>query len=249
MITVEICITGIESALAAQAGGANRVELCENLADGGTTPSLGMMALVRENLSIDVNVMIRPRGGDFCYSAAEFEMMKKDIAVAKEVGVNGIVLGILNPNGTVDKERCRELIELARPLSVTCHRAFDMTRDPIEAIDDLLELGVDRLLTSGLEQRAPEGAEIIRQLQERAGDRIAIMAGSGVNHNNAIALIEETGVREIHVSSSVKAFVRGRMMYENPRVAMGDDDSVSEYAVFQVSPPRVEALVDLVKDY
>ena len=143
MTNIEICLTDIESALAAQAGGADRIELCDNLVQGGTTPSLGLMTEVRRRLHIAVHVIIRPRGGDFCYSAAEFAVMQHDVLAAKEIGVAGVVLGVLRPDGTIDKLRCRELMALARPLSITFHRAFDMTPDPFAALDDLLELGVD----------------------------------------------------------------------------------------------------------
>ncbi len=247
MITVEICLAGIESALAAQAGGAHRIELCENLADGGTTPSVGMMALVREKLDIAVNVMIRPRGGDFCYSDAEFAVMRRDAQAAKQAGVDGVVFGILRPDGSVDRDRCRALVEEIRPLSVTFHRAFDKTRDPFEALDDLLKLGVDRLLTSGHEPTAMQGKELIRQLQERAGNRIAIMAGSGINIDIAAELIAATGVHEIHAGSCCTEFVPGQMLYENQRITMGKDDTfVPDYAIPQVTARRVRALVNEV---
>ena len=245
MITVEICLTGIESALAAQAGWAHRIELCENLADGGTTPSFGMMALVREKLDIAVNVMIRPRGGDFCYSDAEFAVMRRNVQAAKQVGVDGVVFGILKPDGTIDMERCKLLVEEIRPLSITFHRAFDMTRDPFAALDNLLELGVDRLLTSGQQPTAMQGQDLICQLQKRAGNRIAIMAGSGINHDNAAKLITATGVREIHVGSCCTEHVPSRMAFKNPHIAMSHDD-LSEYATLQVTEQRVQAFMDVV---
>ena len=244
---VEICLSGISSALAAQQGGADRIELCENLAQGGTTPSLGMMALVREQLQIGVHVMIRPRGGDFCYTAAEFEVMKRDALAAKEVGVDGLVFGILLPDGTVDKPRCQELIALIRPLSVTFHRAFDMTPDPFAALDDLLELGVDRLLTSGQAHTAIQGRALIRQLQIRAENRLVVMAGSGISANNAAALIAETGVHEIHAGSSCTEHVASQMQFQAPHLALGNDTHGSEFTIRQVTARRVRALVTSVK--
>lgn len=165
-VDLEICIDSVHSAIAAQEGGAVRVELCDNLFEGGTTPSAGCIQLVRENIHIDLNVIIRPRGGDFLYSPLEFEIMKQDIKIAKQLGANGVVLGILNKDGTIDQKRTAELIALARPMTVTFHRAFDVTRDPFEALEQLIDLGVDRILTSGQENTVLEGMDrlyLIRQ--------------------------------------------------------------------------------------
>ncbi len=247
MTKIEICLTGIESALAAQAGGADRIELCDNLAQGGTTPSLGMMSQVRQRLSIAVHVIIRPRGGDFCYSAAEFAVMRQDVLAAKEVGVAGVVLGILRPDGTIDQPRCQALIDLARPLSITFHRAFDMTPEPFAALDDLLELGVDRLLTSGQERTAVHGQSLIRQLHQRAGDRLAIMAGGGINAQNAPGLLAATGISELHAGSSCTELVPSRMVYQNPNLVMGNDPEVSEYAIPQITARRVRELVTAIR--
>jgi copper homeostasis protein len=160
----EVCIDSVEGALAAQQGGAQRVELCDNLVEGGTTPSIGTIEVACRSASLGVNVMIRPRGGDFVYSDLEMDVMKADILAAKKCGANGVVFGLLKPNGRIDKPRTRELIELARPMSVTFHRAFDLCRDPGEGLDDLIELGVDRLLTSGQNADALSGADCIKAL-------------------------------------------------------------------------------------
>lgn len=247
MINIEICLTGIESALAAQAGGADRIELCDNLAQGGTTPSLGLMTEVRQRLNIAVHVIIRPRGGDFCYSEAEFAVMRHDVLAAKEIGVDGLVLGILRPDGTIDKPRCRELIEQARPLSITFHRAFDMTPDPFAALGDLLELGVDRLLTSGQARTAVQGKNLIRDLQQRAGERLTIMAGGGVSAQNAPELLAATGIRELHAGSSCTELVPSQMTFQNPNLVMGNDADASEYVMPQVTARRVRELVTAVR--
>src|SRR4029079_2315147 len=152
----------------------SRVELCDNLLEGGTTPSAGTIELARQHLTIALNVIIRPRGGDFCYSKIEFEIMRRDIELVKLMGADGVVIGILNPNGTIDKARTRTLVELARPMTVTFHKAFDMTRDPFAALDTLIELGVDRVLTSGQESSVLEGLDVVRALVKRAGRKIII---------------------------------------------------------------------------
>lgn len=249
MITVEVCLAGIASALAAQEGGANRIELCENLAQGGTTPSLGMMALVREQLQIGLNVMIRPRAGDFCYTAAEFEVMRRDVLAAKQAGADGIVLGILRPDGTIDAPRCRELMQLVRPLSITFHRAFDMTPDPFAALDTLIDLGIDRLLTSGQAQTAVQGKSLIRQLQNRAGHRLALMIGGGITATNAANLIAETGVQEIHAGSSCTEIIPSQMQFQAPQFTLGKEENGSEFTVRQVTARRVRELVASVKPH
>ncbi|MCC6330128.1 MAG: copper homeostasis protein CutC [Acidobacteria bacterium] len=218
---IEICVDSVGSAAAAQAGGADRVELCDNLIEGGTTPSAGAIALACEKLKIPVNVIIRPRGGDFCYSDIEFEVMKRDISTAKDLGANGIVIGILLPDGRVDEARTRELIRLARPMSVTFHRAFDMTRDPFETLDSLIALGVDRILTSGQEATAAKGTDLIGRLVERAGDRISIMACGEIREENAGRIVAETGAREIHFTAFVEK--ESEMEYRNQRVYMGNE--------------------------
>src|SRR5690606_37263420 len=175
----------IESALRAQEAGADRIELCADPGAGGTTPSYGAIEVIRQNVSIDVYVMIRPRGGDFLYSSYEFHAMKRDLIQCQRLSVDGVVFGILNEDGTVDKKRCREIIQRARPLRLTFHRAFDRTPDPFQALEDCTELGFDRILTSGQKASAGEGAELIGKLVDQARGRISIMAGAGVNPENA----------------------------------------------------------------
>jgi copper homeostasis protein len=245
-IKVEICLSGVESALAAQEGGADRIELCENLLEGGTTPSLGTIEVVRRSLDIDMNVIIRPRGGDCCYSEAEFEVMRRDIEIVGEAGADGVVFGILHPNGTVDAERTKALVDLARPMSVTFHRAFDMTRDPIEALDALIDLGIDRVLTSGQAATALEGLDLLNRLNHHAAGRIIVMAGAGINADNARHILERSGVTEIHVGSAAAEDIKSLMTYHNPMIAFRGGTDLPEDMLRRISAERVKAIVDAV---
>ncbi|PLX09201.1 MAG: copper homeostasis protein CutC, partial [Marinilabiliales bacterium] len=177
-IGIEVCCNSLESALNAQQGGAHRVELCSNLYEGGTTPSMGEISLAREKLQIKLNVLIRPRGGDFVYSKDEIEIIKRDILFCKKIGVDGIVIGFLLPDGNIDTKLTKEIVELARPMNVTFHRAYDMCKDPEKALQEIIECGADRLLTSGIKNKAIDGIDNIASLVKMAGDRIIIMPGS-----------------------------------------------------------------------
>jgi len=239
-MTVEIVVYSIASALKAQEGGADRIELCDNPGEGGTTPSLGTVEVVRANLGIDVYVMIRPRGGDFCYSSYEFHAMKRDIYQCQKASVDGVVFGILNPDGTLDKKRCKELIDKARPLKVTCHRAFDMASDPFQTLEDCIEVGFDRILTSGGQMQAVKGAELIGELIKRAKGRIAIMPGSGVNEDTVGEIVAKTGAQEIHFSAAATS--DSLMQYRNPAIAGMGSDEGSEFKLRTVDPQRVKAI-------
>jgi copper homeostasis protein len=197
-VPLEVCAESVASALAAERGGAARVELCANLFEGGTTPSAGLISTARHRISIDLHVMIRPRAGDFCYSTDEFEVMQQDVLIAKQFKANGVVLGLLNGNGTVDIARTRKLVELASPLSVTFHRAFDMSSDLFRALEDVTYTGVKRILTSGGASSAVEGRETLQQLVVAAKGRIIVMAGGGVRDHNVRVLLEHTQVPEVH---------------------------------------------------
>jgi len=247
-IQIEICLNGIDSAVAAQEGGATRVELCDNLTEGGTTPSQGMIDLVAEMLDIDTMVMIRPRGGDFLYTEREFEAMRRNVTFMHQHKVMGVVFGMLNPDGRVDKRRTAELIDLARPFQVTFHRAFDMARDPLEALDDLLELGVDRILTSGQALTAMDGLEMIALLQKQAGEDLIIMPAVGVNARNARYIIQTANVREIHVGSDVESPKSSVMSFQNEAVSMGDDTELPEYAMPYTSVELVREVVAATRE-
>jgi len=210
---LEIIGFNIESCIAAQEAGASRIELCDNPTEGGTTPSYGFIKAAREKLSIDLYVMIRPRGGDFLYSDAEFEIMMQDIGMCKNLGCDGVVLGILTPGGNVDKKRCRQLIEYAYPLGVTFHRAFDRAKDPLQSMEDVIEIGCERILTSGLRLKAIDGIALLKKLIQQADDRIMIMPGSGVNADNIMQMAESTGAVEFHSSASI--FLNSEMKYVN----------------------------------
>lgn len=243
---IEIVVYNIDSALKAEQGGADRVELCDNPGEGGTTPSSGTVEVVRRNTSLDVYVMLRPRGGDFCYSNDEFYSMKKDLYHFQKLGVDGFVLGILLPNGTIDKKRCKELIEKARPLKVTCHRAFDMTRDPEEALEDCIEVGFDRILTSGHQARVSDGVDLIARLVKKAACRIKIMPGSGINEETVAAVVSRTGVSEIHFSAVTS--VESRMEFRNPNIAGMGSDEGAEFKLRTVDPDRVRRIRKLAED-
>jgi copper homeostasis protein len=244
-MTVEIVVYNIESALKAQEGGADRIELCENPGEGGTTPSYGTIELVRQNLNIDVFVMIRPRGGDFHYSNYEFHAMKRDISQCQKLSVDGLVFGMLNSDGTIDKKRCKELIDKCRPLKVTCHRAFDMTRDPFEALEDCIEVGFDRILTAGQQAQAVKGADLIGELIKRANGRIAIMPGSGVNENTVEEIIKRSGAQEIHFSATSSR--ESAMQFRNPQIAGMGSDEGSEFKLRTVDPQRIKAIRKLAE--
>lgn len=218
-VLIEVCVDSVASAIAAERGGAQRVELCSDLLEGGVTPSLGLLGVVRSKLSIGVHLIIRPRPGDFCYSEPELESMHRDIAIAKKEGADGVVLGVLRADGEVDVERTRQLVETARPLSVTFHRAFDVSADLFRALEDVCCTGADRILTSGGEQECMQGADTIAKLVQAACGRTSIMAGGRIGIQNARTIIERTGVREIHVGLATP--VKSPASQQNSRLSVG----------------------------
>ena len=200
-LTLETIAFNIESCKLAQKAGAHRIELCDNPGEGGTTPSYGFIKAARQILTIDLFTIIRPRGGDFFYSHEEFEIMKTDIHVCKDLGCDGVVFGILNDDATIDKVRCKILVQLAYPMSVTFHRAFDRVTDPSQALEDVIECGFERILTSGLYSTAMEGADNLKKLIQVADERIIIMPGSGVRSSNIGELAKTTSAIEFHSSA------------------------------------------------
>lgn len=227
---LEVIGFNIESCILAQAAGAHRIELCDNPGEGGTTPSYGFIKAARENLQIELYPIIRPRGGDFFYSDAEFEVMKADVKVCKELGCDGVVIGILKADGTVDKKRCKELVELAYPLGVTFHRAFDRVTDAKKALEDIIKIGCERILTSGLVPNALDGAETLAALIKQADERIIIMPGSGVRADNIIELAKKTGAVEFHASARInidsKMNFKNEAMNESLKSVTGDADEI-----------------------
>lgn len=243
-LTVEVCVDSLESAIAAERGGANRVELCSSLVEGGVSPSAGLIATARQRISIGLHVMIRPRAGDFYYSADEFEVMRRDVLMAKQLGAEGVVFGILDADANVDIQRTRALVDLARPLKVTYHRAFDMSADLFRSLQQVTETGADRILTSGGAKTALEGAAALRRLVEQAGKRAVIMACGGINDRNAQAVVEKTAVREIHVALRTAAASPTR--YRNENISMGSIES-NEYQRFIVLEEKVARLIQAAK--
>lgn len=230
---LEACIDSVESAIAAQKGGAQRVELCAGLDHGGTTPSAGMIQSVREAISIALHTMVRPRPGDFCYSEREFEVMMHDVATAKRLGSDGVVLGILMPDGSIDTERTRKLLVAARPMSVTFHKAIDASSDIIRVFDDIVQLGIDRVLTSGGKADVLAGADVLRELVKRSHGRVKVLAGGGVSFDNVMEVVKLSGVKEVHALSALLSEFAG------PSGAAGNRQRV-------VDPDKVRMMIDFL---
>ena len=243
MYRFEICANSVASCIAAQEGGADRVELCAGIPEGGTTPSFGMIRNARECISIALNVIIRPRGGDVLYSETELREMVYDIQAAKELGADGLVFGCLRPDGSVDMEAMSVLMEAAGDTPVTFHRAFDHTSDPLKALEDIISLGCVRILTSGCRPTALEGADMLAQLVEKAADRIIIMPGCGVREGNIAEIARLSGAREFHFSA--RESVESGMFFRNPEVAMGSEDDPYGYDV--TTARRVAATIEPLK--
>ncbi len=211
---IEIATSDFMTTKSAVEGGADRIELCANLAEGGTTPSYGMIKECREAFAVQLYPIIRHRGGDFLYNKHEYEIMLKDVKLCNELGCDGVVIGLLNMDGTIDRVRTAELVEAAYPMGVTFHRAFDRCKDPFEAMEQLISIGCERILTSGQQPGAPEGVELIAQLNKAADERIIIMPGSGVRKENIRMLAEKTGCREFH--SSLRDKEKSQMQFIHP---------------------------------
>jgi len=236
---LEVCVDSAASAIAAERGGAQRVELCSDLLEGGITPSNGLLQVVRSRVSIPVHVIIRPRPGDFVYSDDEFECMRRDIEIARNEGANGVVLGLLKQGGVVDVERTGELVELARPVSCTYHRAFDMSANLDQALEDVCLTGADRILTSGGEQECLQGIPALARLVEASHGRVKIMAAGKIGVQNVATIIEQTGVSEIHAGLATPvSFVQ-----QNSRVLSLGKAADREFQRTQVLEESVRSLV------
>ncbi len=242
-ILIEVCATSVMSAIAAQNGGARRIELCDNIVEGGTTPGAGSISMCRKLLDIDICVLIRPRGGDFLYNNIEFEQLLEDIEFVKGQGVKGIVTGVLDKSGSVDVKRMQTIIETAGSMDVVFHRAFDMCSDPYVAIEKLIDLGVDRLLTSGQKNTAIEGAGLIRELVEIADNRIEIMPGSGINTGNIGELISKTGAGSYHLTG--RNPVKSKMEYISSEVCLTGADNLSDYEWKVTDEMIIKKIVEL----
>ena len=239
MYKFEICANSVASCIAAQEGGADRVELCAGIPEGGTTPSYGMIRNARKSINIGLNVIIRPRGSDFLYNESEIEEMLYDIHIAKELGADGLVFGCLTPEGDVDIKVMKRLMEAAGETPVTFHRAFDHTSDPLKALEEIIGLGCARILTSGCRPTALEGVSLLAQLVEAAGDRIIIMPGCGVKEDNIAEIARLSGAREFHFSA--RESVESGMIFRNPEVAMGTEED--PYGYVQTTARRVAATI------
>jgi copper homeostasis protein len=238
---IEICVEGIDGLIAAQDGGADRVELCAALVEGGITPSFGTVRQALEVARIPFHVIVRPRGGDFLYSQLEYGSMLQDVAALRDLGVAGVVVGCLNADGTIDEERMTALVEAAGPLAVTCHRAFDMTRDPAEALETLIRCKVGRVLTSGQRDTAVEGAALLASLVKQAGNRIIVMVCGALDATNIADVLAGTGALEMHFAALKD--VPSAMAYRNPQVGMGGSDLDREYRNTLTDPQAVAATI------
>jgi copper homeostasis protein len=238
--TVEICVDSAEGVLAAAAGGADRVELCVALEGGGTTPSVGTLAAARERCALEIVALLRPRAGDFLYTPLELASLERDLEALRAAGADGVALGCLLPDGRVDRERTARLAERARPLKVTFHRAFDLCADLGEALATLIELGLDRVLTSGGAAEAAEGTAALRALVQQAGDSIAVVAAGGVRPQNARRIVEESGARELHATA--RAPLASAMRHRNTHCRLGASTG-DAYEHQTTDAERVRALV------
>ncbi|NLZ95240.1 MAG: copper homeostasis protein CutC [Bacteroidales bacterium] len=243
---IEICTNSVTSCLQAQKGGAHRVELCAGIPEGGTTPSYGDISVARELLDIELYIIVRPRGGDFLYSDVEHKTMLRDIEMAKKLGVDGVVFGCLNADGTIDMARNKELVDAAKGMGVTFHRAFDMCKDPFESLEQIIELGCNRILTSGQQPTAIEGVKLLTKLVAKADNRVSIMPGSGVNEDNIATLAKKTKATEFHFSA--REPIDSKMEYRNPDLKMGGTVvSIDEYIQNITDADKVKRTINKLK--
>jgi copper homeostasis protein len=238
-ILLEVCADSIQGAIIAQSAGSQRIEFCANLSEGGITPSPAQIEIARKLLNIKLYILVRPRGGDFLYDDTEFEIIKSDVHFCGKTGCDGIVIGLLNANGTIDKERSRELIRIASQyaMGVTFHRAFDRSNDLFLALEDAIDLGCERILTSGGYDTALEGADVIRQLIEKANNRIVVMPGCGVTPQNANQLIQKTGLKELH--GTFRTYYPSQMQYRNTKLSHQKE----EYGLWLTDADKIKSIL------
>jgi copper homeostasis protein len=245
MLKLEICVDSISSALNAQTAGADRIELCDNLSEGGTTPGYGMITSARSNLSLTIHVLIRPRGGDFLYSDLEYDIMRRDIDLCGENGIDGIVTGILLPGGDIDIERTARLFEFAYPMNATFHRAFDRCRDPVRGLEDVITTGASRLLTSGHHNKAQDGLELIRQLIIQAEGRLIVMPGGGIDETNAAQIVRATGAKELHLTARTE--IDSEMIFRRQGISMGSQAGIPEFTRKVADAEKIKKIIEAVK--
>jgi copper homeostasis protein len=243
---LEICVDSVQSAIVAQEAGASRVELCDNLSEGGITPGFGTIVSARKNLDIALNVLIRPRAGDFLYNRLEFDIMRRDVDICGECGADGIVTGLLRSDGRIDVERTCELVELAHPMPVTFHRAFDMCSDPVEGLEDIIASGAVRLLTSGQKNIAVEGLALLTDMVKQSGQRIIIMPGSGINETNIEAIAKITGASEFHLSA--RKVIESSMTYRKGGITMGNISGYNEFTRKVADPDKIKNIIRILKN-
>ncbi len=241
---LEVCADSVESVLEAEKGGATRIELCQNLVIGGTTPSPKFFEEVRRHSSIRIHALIRPRFGDFCYTDHEYQVIREEVKMYRELGAEGVVIGILNPDGTLDMGRMVGLMEAAGEMSVTLHRAFDVCLDPFAALEQAVELGIDTILTSGQKNSCLEGAGLLRELEQKSAGRISIQAGGGVSAAVIQQLAPMTGIRAWHMSGKIT--LDSKMQYRKAGVSMGLP-SLSEYEIYRTSADKIRAARDVLE--
>lgn len=239
---LEICASNYQSAQNAQIAGADRIELCSELAVGGLTPSHGLIAMVKENLKIPVHVLIRPRSGNFHFSEDDFEVIKRDIRVCNDLGVEGIVSGILNDDFTIDQKRTQELIELSKPMNFTFHRAFDQTPDPFQALEELIAIGADRILSSGQSETAEKGIVVLNQLLKLSKEKIIIMPGSGINILNCL-IFKGAGFKEIHTSAS-----KTEVVSPLPSLSMNSLKFFEERLSISSNPLLIQSMLEKINE-
>lgn len=242
---IESCVDSVESAIEAQKGGANRIELCSNLIIGGTTPDIQLFHLVKDHVNVKINTLIRPRFGDFYYSDYEFEIIKRDVEMFRQAGANGIVIGMLNPDGTLDIDRMKQLIDIAQSMSITLHRAFDMCKNPFHALEQAKQLGINTILTSGQKNNCYDGKELIKQLVERSKGEVDILVGGGVNSEIIDEMLQYTKATSFHMSG--KMIEDSLMEFRKEGVSMGVP-FLNEYVIWKTDHKKIAQVKDSLEN-